>query len=167
MPIHNRMHEVADPVEFMDPKRRPTDLIDGTSNTVMIGERAPTPAEGHECLVFLLGGIPGLSIGGADQLINGHVISDPKDRRILADAMLKDLGFSALVGETSIGKLLPAIQAARQATGNQGWGPWEVNPGRILSDAGALQFLSSDPVSDPHDRAILAGHKFSLKRHFD
>lgn len=32
------------------------DVTDGTTNTLMVGERPPT--EGHDCLVFLLGGIP-------------------------------------------------------------------------------------------------------------
>jgi hypothetical protein len=32
------------------------DFTDGTASTLMVGER--TPAEGHDCLVFLLGGIP-------------------------------------------------------------------------------------------------------------
>src|SRR5262245_34649817 len=32
------------------------DVIDGTTSTLMVGERPP--AEGHDCLVFLLGGIP-------------------------------------------------------------------------------------------------------------
>jgi hypothetical protein len=32
------------------------DVADGTTNTLMVGERPP--AEGHDCLVFLLGGIP-------------------------------------------------------------------------------------------------------------
>jgi hypothetical protein len=32
------------------------DVTDGTTNTLMVGERPP--AEGHDCLVFLLGGIP-------------------------------------------------------------------------------------------------------------
>ncbi|MGB7070164.1 MAG: hypothetical protein WBD22_11780 [Pyrinomonadaceae bacterium] len=144
------------------------DNRDGLSNTLMAGETQRSPLEGQECLVFFLGGFPGLSLGGADQLINGYIVSHPKDRRILGDAMLKELGFGALVGETSIGMLLPAVQPARQAAGsNQGWGTWEINPSSHLSVAGALQFLSGSPVSNPQDRAILAGHKFLIERHFD
>lgn len=92
---------------------------------------------------------PGLSFGGACQFLEGSIVNDPKDRRILANAMLKGLGFSATGGETAIALLLPAVQAAREAAK-------QIQPRSNLLFPGALQFLSGDPVSDPNDRKRLA-----------
>lgn len=130
--------------------------IDSTPNTrhsggvnILLGDGSVRFVRSNVFAVWLTTSLPGLSFGGACQFLEGYIVNDPKDRRILANAMLKGLGFAATGGETAIGLLLPAVQAAREAAK-------QIQPRSILSAAGALQFLSGDPVSDPNDRKLLA-----------
>ena len=128
--------------------RQRSGIKDGTSNTFMIGEIPPGPPKsGHECLVFYLGGIPGLSPSGVHDFAAGRIVTNQDDRRLLANAMLLGIGFTAAEGTSLMALLLPAVQAAREAAKHSG---------EELSTAGAIQFFSGDAVASPQDRIALA-----------
>lgn len=91
--------------------------------------------------------VEGISPIGIDQLLRAETITGSGDRRALANAILRKMGFTALIGSREFGMLMPAVQGLRAVSGNR------------VSTIGALQVLSAEPVSSPQDRSVLAGQE--------
>lgn len=105
--------------------------------------------------------ISGLSYRGAQQFLAGQIITDPNDRRALASALLKKLGFADITDGTSNVQLRPAgddvsIGLLRLAALKVRRAAATAKPPLNLTDIGLLRFLSSDPVASQQDREALA-----------
>lgn len=94
--------------------------------------------------------VDGVSPIGINQLVRAEIITGSGDRRALANAILRKMGFTALIDTKESEKLMPAVQGLRDvlARGSRKGG---------ISAIGAFQFLDADPVSSPQDREVLSG----------
>lgn len=121
--------------------------VAGAGEQVMLGDGSVrfvrtsiNAARSNVFAVWLTTGVAGISPTGIGQLLRAEIVTGTGDRRAVANAILRKLGFANTL-ESKM--LMPAVQRFREASG--------------VSAVGALQVLSADPVSSPRDRTVLAG----------